>query len=223
MKCHEFQTAIAAEPNSTDAGLLAHIEECEACAKYRQQMQDMDRLIHRALMIPVDLPETAQPVAKNTSIARWQIAATLLASVLIGTSVWIASTRESFAEQIVTHADHESFAIVRTEEQVDSQTLTDVLSRSNLSLRPNAAHVSYASSCPFRGHEVPHLVVQTDKGPVTVLVLVHEKSSRAIEQINEDGYEGVIVPAPRGVLAVIGKDVPVQEATQKLLWAIEYW
>lgn len=223
MKCHEFQTAIAAEPNSAQAELVAHSQECEACAKYRQQMQGMDGLIYRALMISVDVPENAQPASKKTWVARWQIAATLVASILIGTSVWVASTRESLAEQIVTHADHESFAIVRSDQQVDTQVLDDILSKSNLSLRPNAAHVSYASSCPFRGYEVPHLVVQTDQGPVTVLVLVHEEPSRAIKQINESGYQGVIVPAPRGVLAVLGKDVPVQEATDKLLWAIEYW
>jgi hypothetical protein len=223
MNCHEFQTALAAEPNSTQVDLVAHVRECEACATYREQMQDMDRLIHRALMIPVDIPEGARPAEKKPWVARWQVAATLIASVLVGTSVWVASTRESLAEQIVTHAHHESFAIVRTDEQVDSQMLKDILSKSNLSLRPDAAHVSYASSCPFRGYEVPHLVVQTEQGPVTVLVLVHEEASRAVKQIHESGYQGVIVPAPRGVLAVLGKDVPVQEATEKLLWAIEYW
>ena len=37
-----------------------------------------------------------------------------------------------------------------------------------------AGLVSYANSCVFRGHHVPHLVVQTEAGPVTVMVLVHE-------------------------------------------------
>ena len=52
--------------------------------------------------------------------------------------------------------------------------LDDVLKDSKLRLKPDAGIVSYASSCTFRGHRVPHLVVQTPSGPVTVMVLVHE-------------------------------------------------
>ena len=82
MKCHELQTAIGAEPNSTDPEVLAHLESCSACAGYRQQMQDMDRLIYKALVVPVDdaAISGAAPIrsdAKRTSMARWQIAASL--------------------------------------------------------------------------------------------------------------------------------------------------
>jgi hypothetical protein len=183
----------------------------------------MDRLIYRALAVQVESKIESLPVVRpDRSVARWRIAASLAAFVAIASSVWVASTHESFAEQIVTHADHESFALIHTAEHADAQLLEDVLAKSNLRLRPNAAHVSYASSCAFRGHDVPHLVVQTETGPVTVLVLVNEEASRAMQRIDEDGYQGMIVPAPRGVLAVLGKDVPVEEATNKLLWAIEY-
>jgi hypothetical protein len=66
--------------------------------------------------------------------------------------------------------------------------------------------VSYASSCLFRGHRVPHLVVQTSMGPVTVMVLVHESVSKAVP-FDEEGYRGVIVPVPgHGSLAVLVHD-----------------
>jgi hypothetical protein len=228
MKCHEFQTAIGAEPNSTNPDVLAHLETCNACAAYRQQMQDMDRLIYRALVVPMDEATlsgsaSTRSAPKRTSMARWQIAASLVASVTIAASIWVASTRESLAEQVVTHTDHESFAMIRTDERVDGQLLADVLANSGLSLRANAAEVSYASTCPFRGHDVPHLVVQTDEGPVTVMVLTEEEPTKTMERFEEGGYEGMIVPAPKGVLAVLGKDVPVEQAAEKLLWAIQYW
>ena len=66
-----------------------------------------------------------------------------------------------------------------------------------------AGVVSYASSCGFRGHHVPHLVLQTESGPVTVMVLVHEHASGST-QFDEQGYRGVIVPVPgHGSLAVL--------------------
>jgi hypothetical protein len=146
----------------------------------------------------------------------------LLATVAIAGSVWVASTRDSLAEQIVTHTEHESFAMVRSEGRVDAKTLNDILADAGVSIKAEAADVSYASSCAFHGHDVPHLIVQTEHGPVTILVLAHEKPTKSMQPISEAGYEGVIMPAPRGVIAVLGKDVPVKDAAEKMLAAVEY-
>lgn len=228
MKCHEFQTAISAEPSSTHPDVLTHLETCSACTTYQKQMQAMDRLIYKALVVRVDeaalsRAASTHSASRTTSVGRWQIAASLIASVMIATSIWVASTRESFAEQVVMHTDHESFAMIRTDERVDEQVLADVLEKSGLSLHPNAAEVSYASTCSFRGNAVPHLVVQTDQGPVTVMVLTEEKSTKGMQRFEEGGYEGMIVPAPKGVIAVLGKDVSVEQAAEKVLRAIQYW
>jgi len=70
-------------------------------------------------------------------------------------------------------------------------------------MRPGAANISYASTCPFRGEKVPHLVVQTAAGPMTVMVLRHEKLAAPVN-FDEGGYAGTIVPAGPGSIAVIG-------------------
>lgn len=222
MKCHEFQATIGADPKTADPQVLAHVQTCSACAEYRDQMLRMDALIYKALAIPVQNPLPAAETRK-APVRQWQIAASLLASVAIAGSVWIASTRDSLAEQIVAHTEHESFAMVRSDERVDAKRLSEVLGEAGVSLKADAADVSYASSCPIGGRDVPHLVVQTEQGPVTVLVLAHEKPTKSMQQIDEAGYEGVIVPAPRGVIAVLGKDVPVKDAAEKILAAVEYW
>ena len=47
--------------------------------------------------------------------------------------------------------------------------------------------------------------MQTESGPVTVMVLVHERVSKPL-QFDEQGYRGVIVPVPgHGSLAVLGR------------------
>ncbi len=227
MKCHELQTAISAEPNSTNLDVLEHLESCSACATYRDQMQAMDRLIYKALVVSVEDSTLSgstnrRTASKQSWMARWQIAASLVASVLIGTSIWVASTRDSFAEQIVAHTQHEAFAMVRTDARVDEQALANILEKSGVSLRPDAADVSYAAICTFRGRGVPHFVVQTDEGPVTVMVLTEEKPTNTNQRFAEEGYEGMIVPAPKGVLAVLGKDVSVERATEKVLAAVQY-
>ena len=65
--------------------------------------------------------------------------------------------------------------------------------------------MSYAQSCQFRGHTVPHLVVQTAMGPVTVMVLPHDSVAKTV-RFDEEGYRGVIVPvAGHGSLAVLAR------------------
>jgi hypothetical protein len=64
--------------------------------------------------------------------------------------------------------------------------------------------IVYASSCFFRGHFVPHLVVRTQDGPVTVMILVNEKVSTS-QQFDEDGFSGLLVPASPGGVAVLSR------------------
>jgi hypothetical protein len=42
------------------------------------------------------------------------------------------------------------------------------------------------------------------------------------EEINEDGFQGVILPAPRGVIVVLGQGVPVEAAASMVIGALDY-
>jgi hypothetical protein len=76
-----------------------------------------------------------------------------------------------------------------------------VLAASHLRL-DRSGMLSYAQSCPFRGHHMPHLAVQTDLGPVTVMILVHESVAKA-QPFDQSGYRGIRLPVPgHGCLAV---------------------
>ena len=240
MNCEEFRELIGAEPNSNNPDALAHAEQCPKCASYRQEMQAMDRLIYRALA--VDVP-TNKPFADNVASLRsperdaahankqqlstprfWRVAASLLitASAVVATSLWLLTPRDSFAAELIAHVKEEPASLVRTAATVDADRLEEILAASRLRLKPGMGRVSYAMSCGFRGHTIPHLVVQTERGPVTVLV-VPEAPEQQREQINEEGFEGVILPAPRGVIVVLGKDVPVESVANAVLGALEYF
>ncbi len=52
---------------------------------------------------------------------------------------------------------------------------------------------------------MPHLVVQTARGPVTVLVLRNEHV-KGKQNFRESGYSGVLVPVGPGTLAVMAAD-----------------
>jgi hypothetical protein len=82
--------------------------------------------------------------------------------------------------------------------------------------------VSYARTCPFRGEKVPHLVVQTGVGPVTVMVLRNEKVSAPVH-FDEQGYSGTILPAGPGSIAVIGTaHANLDQVAERVLDAVEW-
>ena len=78
------------------------------------------------------------------------------------------------------------------------------LTSSGVGLDFASDRIVYAQSCWFRGHYVPHLVVETTHGPVTVLILRHEQV-QARDDFREGGMTGVIVPAGDGSIAVLAR------------------
>ena len=133
------------------------------------------------------------------------MAASVLLALVVGGGLWLSVPKSSLAADVVTHMAGEPQAWRRTDVPVPSPKLEDVLRDSHLRLANESGTgiVSYANSCEFRGHRVPHLVMQTAAGPVTVMVLVHERASKPM-QFDEQGYRGVIVPvAGHGSLAVL--------------------
>jgi anti-sigma factor RsiW len=223
MNCDELRTLLGAEPDSTNSEVLAHIESCPECAHYRQELQAMDRLIYRALAVDAPAETSAsRPKQKQSTTRVWRMAASVLITVLVGAmSLWLLTPRDSFAAEAIDHVKHEQFSLVRTSDTVDDKELEAVLAASRLRLKPGAARVSYAQSCLFRGQRVPHLVVQTEQGPVTALV-VTDAPTQQRKRFDEDGFQGEIISAPRGVIVVLGQNVPVDAVAKTLLSALEY-
>jgi hypothetical protein len=103
-----------------------------------------------------------------------------------------------------------------------SAAVTEVLAQSGVTFRTDVPTVSYASSCWFRGRHVPHLVVQTPEGPVTVMVLPRESVARRAA-FEEGGYRGVLVPAGRGSIAILTRDAAdLSDVAKQVLAAVSF-
>lgn len=222
MNCEVFRTIVGAEPNTTRPDVLAHSEQCAECARFREEMQTMDKLIYRALA--VDVQPAAAPELPRSSPRVWRLAASVLitAVAVAFTSIWLLTPRDTFAADVIAHIEEEPDSLLITNESVSDQSVEKILSAAGIRLKPGVALVSYATPCHFHGRLSPHLVVQTERGPVTVLVLP-EEPGRPRQAINEKGFEGVVMPAPRGVIVVMAIGAPVDEVAQTVLGALEYW
>jgi hypothetical protein len=214
MEHTDYRAAILADPHSTDAELRAHREACAECREFTERLLRFESRLERALRVDILTKAAVLPFARKAghdarAPRRWMaVAASVLLGVAIAGGVWLTLPQRSLAAAVVAHMAGEPEAWQRTEAVADSE-LNAVLKDSKLRLKPDAGVVSYASSCSFRGHRVPHLVVQTPSGPVTVMVLVHE-SVRKPMQFDDEGYRGTIVPVPgHGSIAVLMRGLKV--------------
>ena len=147
--------------------------------------------------------KTRPEVAKHPRPRLFAFAASVAAALVVALTLWLSRPPETLAAEIVTHVKGEPNSWYQTQ-PVAADRLEAVLRKSGVRLGAGMQPVVYASSCWFRGHFVPHFVVMTKDGPVTVMILRNEQVP-ATQQFNEAGYSGLLVPARAGSVAVLSR------------------
>jgi hypothetical protein len=224
MDCLEFRRRVGAEPGAADSGIAAHRAGCAACARFQDELRAMDALIARALAIePAALRRTAAATAVLPATRRrfFAIAASIALGIALGVTLLVSAPRPSIAREVVDHVRHEPGAMDATA-PIAPTALADVLGPDGARLRPGVGDVTFAARCVFEGEVVPHLVVRTAEGPVTVLMLRHREIDEPM-RIADGALSGIVMPAPRGAIAVVGEDVrDLDGIARKVFEAVDY-
>lgn len=229
MDCLEFRRRAGGDPRHPDGEALEHAAGCAACAAHLRELRRMDVTILAALRVPAAAsgprPSPAASVAGAVlgDRRRWfALAASIAGGVAVGALLWASGPRDALARDVVRHVEHEPAALVPTQTAADPLRVREVLARDGVRLVGGMGLVTYVRSCEFRGHEVPHLVVQTADGPVTVLLLPQERVDGPV-QFHEGRYVGTIEPLGAGAVAVIGgSPTQVREATRRVTEAVQW-
>jgi hypothetical protein len=139
---------------------------------------------------------------------------------MLGVALWLSQPRETLAAEVIDHIEREPGSWSRTE-QVSAAALATVLHETGVELRPGIAPVVYASRCDFLGHGVPHLVILTEAGPVTIMILTHKRVT-GTERFQAHHYWGLLVPAGVGSVAVVSHiEMSLEEPARNVVHALE--
>lgn len=234
MNHNEARLLIGAEPRATPAPELAdHLAGCAECAQFQREMIMLDGNIRRALehgpMTAAPAPVATVTQISNARAARQAIpsrvwsgwawaASAAVASVLV---IWALHPGDTLAREIATHVEYESDSW-SSDHPIPANQVADILAKAGVTLDMSSEKVMYARNCRFRGHVVPHLVVTTSRGPVTVLVLPHEKVAQRTT-FHEDGMSGVISPAPHGSIAILALGSESVDAVAREIQQAVHW
>ncbi|MDZ7769521.1 MAG: DUF3379 family protein [Woeseiaceae bacterium] len=233
MNCETFRQAVTADPADASAQLRSHEDRCSECRQYREAMQQFDARLRQALEIPVpsvkmpDLDSTDNVVPMRTRRMTTPIWLGLAASVALAGWLGLAlmspgEPRQSLAEEIIAHMEHEQDSRVVTNVAVPERTLARVVNSDVAELRPGIGLVTYARSCVINGNLVPHLVIQGEKGPVTLLLLPDESIDAAIS-LEGSTINGVIVPVGKGSIAIIGvREESIEDIGNRVIESVKW-
>lgn len=220
IECLEFRRRVGAEPSAGDAEVVAHRETCAACARYHDELRAMDALIARALAIEPARARGA-PAAAPGRRRLFAIAASLIVGLAVGLVLLLSAPREVVAREVFDHVLHEPGTMASTS-PIAPAALAAVLAPDRARLRPGIGDVTFAARCTFEGRSVPHLVVRTPQGPVTVLMLRHRQIDEPM-RISDSGLDAVVLPAPRGSLAIVGEGVADLEGVARKVFDAVDW
>jgi hypothetical protein len=219
VNCEQARLTIGADPRNAAAELTEHLGNCPACAKFRDEMLALESNIQRALQRPPDIARPARP----SQWRPWALAASVLLASVAVLGVWLLRPSDTLARDLVAHVQNEPDSWLSVQ-QVNADGISQALHGAGVGLDLTSDKITYAQSCWFHGHYVPHLVVQTDQGPATVLILRHERVPAA-RSFRESGLTGVIVPAQNGSIAVLARggnvDLLARQMQQDVHWLPE--
>ena len=241
MDCKDYKEAIAADPSESFEGGTEHAAGCESCSAYRDEMRALDESILNALTIDVpeltipDLPPASEddnvvslPVRqrpKFTTPAWIGIAASFALAAIIGVQLIDSPTStddQLLAAQVLEHLEHEPWALKVTDVAVSEERYSRVVNPSIGTMDRDVGLVSYAQTCIINGRAIPHLVIQGEKGPVTLLLMPEEMVSGAVE-VNGESIGGVILPHGDGSIAIIGeREERIEELGKRVTDAVEW-
>ncbi|HEU5135516.1 MAG TPA: DUF3379 family protein [Steroidobacteraceae bacterium] len=198
--CSHARLAIGGDPHEQSAELLAHLATCADCTRFRTETLALDARLRAAFEL--SLTEFRKPARPAPQTRRFALAASVILAMLAGAGFWLLKPQSALAGDVLEHVKHEAASWDAHDVLTPSQ-LAEVMRQAGVQF-DDTLPVVYAMACPFRGRRVPHLVVQTARGPFTVMVLAHEKVASRVD-FAEDGYHGTLFPVGEGSVAVLGR------------------
>lgn len=229
MSCLEFHRRIMVDPADHDPRILEHAGLCPPCAAFGQRLARLDRSLRAAIDFEPPREMCArillrQSCAERRAVRarrrRWlALAASVLVVVAVAGGYWNYWQQDSLSRAVLAHLDEEPIALA-SHGAIPVARINEIAQPMQTRIDDSLGTVSFARICPIHDTKGVHLVVEGNKGPVTVLILPHEKVGRKMVVRNRR-YEGVILPRAIGSIAIVGyRGEPIDAVEARVRTAI---
>lgn len=229
MDCNDYKEALLADPGFEDES--GHLEGCASCQALTAEVASLESQMKAALEIGVpelrmpDLPDieadnvVQMQTRRMMSKPAWfAVAATVVLAVFVGIrTVPVGDNLGTLEERVLAHIDHEPGALVVSDTPVTNRGLARAVPQQVANMNHDAGLITYAQSCVINGQTIPHLVIQGERGPITILLMPDEfvESATVVEGKSIHGF---ILPVGKGSIAIVGeRDEQLDRVKQNVL------
>jgi hypothetical protein len=207
MNCIDLRRDVLAQPLRLAPEAQQHVMECVACRAFVERQRELEAQLHDALSVPApdglaDRVLVAHGIRRRRAPWAWALAATIVLAAGIAVIGRPLLSGRALAGEAIAHVHHEPQAL-RIVDRQPAELLPRELAAQGVKLASAIGQVTYATLCPTAAGKALHLVVATADGPVTLLLLPTDESSRRRSVVEADGLVAVALPASRGSIAIV--------------------
>lgn len=229
MDCLEFRRQCLADPGSADMDYQRHRTGCRACSDYAARMRKFDHQLHEAMSIDppknlqsrILLQQSLSTAEKRPVAVYYSMAAAVMMAVLLVLFMPGSEDTDDISKLVFTYLE-ESPAASTVVSTMDTTTASHLLRPLGMDLEPEFGPIQAARPCVIRGNEAVHMVVEGARGVVDIVFMPSEFIDRKIETVYAD-RELLIVPCPRGSIAIVGEKGEHLAAIEQNLLGASNW
>jgi len=213
MNCLETRRLSLINPQDGHPARLAHLRECDTCARFARQLVAQDELIREATK--VELPEGfAARILLNQSLksvsprsTRWTwlgLAASFLLAITFLPAVIQDAFYSPFETELIAHVTaHDVLTKDAHDHMTQPAKIRQVLASAGTEMPDNAGNIIYASTCVIDGEVMAHLLVENGDQPYVVFLM--PQRSVAERTFNRANWAGQITKINNRSIAVLNQ------------------
>lgn len=213
MTCLEARRELLADPLRPSEALRAHLDECVSCAATAKRARSMDERLYNALKLPVPEGLADRLLLTQTTRHRRRLQGPFLAlaaAVVLSVGAVVfwqfgvqpVSQAQALERYVVDHIKHEPAALV-SRERVPRAAVVELLAAHGLELTGSLENVVFAKRCPTPDGMGLHFVVNTDRGPVTLIYMPGQSLGERVA-VEAETLSGYVTRFRDGALALVG-------------------
>lgn len=214
MNCLECRRLTLINPIDGNPARIQHLETCERCGRFSEQILRQDDLIREATQVEAPdgfaarilLNQALQPTSRRPTRGHWlALAASFLLALAIGPGFINDTFFRPLEDGLVAHMNkHDMLANAAHVHVSEPDKIREVLAAAETAMPGDLGSIVEATTCVINGEVMAHLLMEKDDEHFVVFVIPQQS---VIERnFSQDRWIGQIVNVEHGSIAVLNHD-----------------
>ena len=220
-----FRHTAIATPNEKSEDFLDRLAESECAQKLVKESKEFDQLLKDSLKIDVPddlankiLLEQSFAIEQDKTISnRWHIAIAASIAFVIGLSVPMVNSAlnhqtPNIGSVALQHVQQEYFLTAKVNEQASLKNVNVKLARYGATVENELGNVYFVNYCDFEGTSALHMILDGEKGRVTVFVVPDGTEFKPAAEFSNQHFKGISEHVGNAKVIIVGEhDEPLEK------------